>query len=110
LIDLTYLREMSDNDIKFISDMVNSFINQSPKDIENIWYHFTNNELDEVANLAHKIKPSITFMGIHKLKKLVIEIEENAKHKKIDSLKKQLKIFDDICIQAIKELKEDFDS
>jgi len=108
VIDLSYLREMSDNDLIFISDMVKSFITQSPKDIENIWFHYSNNQFDDVANLIHKIKPSITFMGIHKLKDLVIEIEENAKHKKIELLKDQLEKFEHICQLAIKELKEEF--
>lgn len=110
VIDLTYLREMSDNDLEFITDMVKSFINQSPKDIENIWFHFTNNELDEMANLIHKIKPSITFMGIHELKDLVVEIEENAKHKRVELLNDQLSKFEKICLLAIKELKKEFPS
>jgi len=109
-IDLTYLREMSDNDLIFITDMVNSFINQSPKDIENIWFHYTNGQFDDVANLVHKLKPSITFMGIHKLKDLVIEIEENAKHHKVEILKEQLAEFDAVCRQAIEELMEEFHS
>ena len=107
-IDLTYLKEMSDNDIGFINDMVKSFIQQAPIDMEKIWFHFSNEELDDVANIIHKIKPSITFMGIHELKDLVLEIEENAKHKKIDPLKDQLKNFESVCQKAILELKEEF--
>ena len=110
VIDLNYLREMSDNDIAFITDMVKSFINQSPKDIENIWFHFAKNEFDDVANLIHKIKPSITFMGIHELKDLILEIEDNAKHKKFEPLKVQLEKFELICRAAINELKEEFTS
>lgn len=106
-IDLTYLKEMSDNDKSFILEMIKSFISQIPKDIENIWFHSSNEEYDEVANLIHKIKPSITFMGIHKLKELVLEIEENAKKKKIDLLSDQLKIFEKTCMKAIEELKKE---
>jgi len=109
-IDLNYLKEMSDNDVGFITDMVKSFINQAPKDMENIWFHFSNEEYDEVANIIHKIKPSITFMGIHELKDLVLEIEDNAKHKKIDPLKGQLEKFELVCQRAILELKEEFAS
>lgn len=109
-IDLTYLKEMSDNDINFISDMVKSFITQSPKEIEKVWVHFSKDETDDIANLIHKIKPSITFMGIHKLKDLVLEIEENAKQKKLVILKDQLKEFENICNKAIEELKEEFGS
>jgi PAS domain S-box-containing protein len=109
-VDLTYLKQMSDNDINFITDMVKSFMSQSPKEIENIWIHYAKNETDEIANLIHKIKPSITFMGIHALKDLVLEIEENAKQKKLDLLKDQLKTFENICKAAIEELKEEFGS
>ncbi len=106
-IDLTYLKEMSDNDKGFILDMIKSFIAQTPKDIENIWFHHSNEEYDEVANIIHKIKPSITFMGIHKLKDLVLEIEDNAKRRKLDVLSDQLKFFEHTCKKAIAELKEE---
>jgi CheY-like chemotaxis protein len=106
-VDLTYLKEMSDNDRGFITEMIQSFITQTPKDIENIWFHFANEEFDDVANLVHKIKPAITFMGIHDLKDLILEIEDNAKKRKLDDLERQLKIFDNTCTLAIEELKEE---
>lgn len=106
-VDLTYLKEMSDNDRGFITEMIQSFITQTPKDIENIWFHFANEEYDDVANLVHKIKPAITFMGIHNLKDLVLEIEDNAKKRKLDNLESQLKIFDNTCTGAIEELKDE---
>jgi hypothetical protein len=61
-----------------------------------------------VANIIHKIKPSITFMGIHELKDMILEIEDNAKNKKTERLKGQLDQFDQICKRAIAELKEEF--
>ncbi|NJN25912.1 MAG: PAS domain S-box protein [Cyclobacteriaceae bacterium] len=107
-IDLTYLKEMSDNDQGFIHDMVKSFINQAPRDIENIWFHFASEEYDDLANIIHKIKPSVTFMGIHALKDLVLSIEDNAKSRRIEPLKDQLDKFEHICRMAITELKEEF--
>ena len=105
--DLAYLREMSDNDKNFISDMIQSFIHQTPKDIENIWFHFSNEEYDEVSNLIHKIKPSITFMGIYALSDFILEMEDNAKKRKVEILEQQLRKFDTICNQAFLELKEE---
>lgn len=107
VIDLSYLKEMSDNDAEFITDMIQSFINQAPKDIENIWFHYSNLEYESVANLIHKIKPSITFMGIHACKDLVLEIEENIRHNKTDQLKGQLETFEKLCRLAIEELQEE---
>jgi PAS domain S-box-containing protein len=104
--DLTYLKEMSNNDRGFIVEMIQSFITQMPRDIENIWFHFANEDYNDIANLVHKIKPAITFMGIHDLKDLVLEIEEHAKNRNPDMLESQLKIFDRTCGLAIVELKE----
>jgi PAS domain S-box-containing protein len=105
--DLAYLREMSDNDKNFIQDMIQSFIHQMPKDIENIWFHFSNEEYDEVANLIHKVKPSITFMGIHALRDHILEMEDNAKKRRIEPLEQQLHKFDAVCKQAFTELREE---
>jgi CheY-like chemotaxis protein len=106
-IDLTFLKEMSENDSNFIADLIQSFITQFPKDMENVWFHFQNAEYDDVANLIHKIKPSITFMGIHELKDLVVEIEDNAKKRQIDTIEDQLKLVDKICKKAIAELLDE---
>ncbi|MDZ7605788.1 MAG: Hpt domain-containing protein [Cyclobacteriaceae bacterium] len=106
-IDLTFLKEMSENDSNFIADLIQSFITQIPKDMENMWFHFKNEEYDDVANLIHKIKPSITFMGIHELKDMVVEIEDNAKKRQIDPIEDQLKLFDKICRKAIAELLDE---
>jgi hypothetical protein len=46
-------------------------------------------------------------MGIHDLKDLILEIEDNAKKRKLDDLERQLKIFDNTCTLAIGELKEE---
>ncbi len=110
ITDLTYLKEMSDNDQPFITGMIDTFINQTPKDLENIWFHFSNKEFDDVANLVHKIKPSITFMGIHSLKDMIPVIEENAKNKQEIVLKDQLTKLEEICKLAILELKEELEN
>ncbi len=109
-IDLTFLKEMSENDSNFIADLIQSFITQFPKDMENVWFHFQNAEYDDVANLIHKIKPSITFIGIHELKDLVVEIEDNAKKRQIDPIEDQLKLVDKICKKAIAELLDELPS
>jgi HPt (histidine-containing phosphotransfer) domain-containing protein len=76
--------------------------------MKKIWSHYSNNELEDVANLVHKIKPGITFMGIHQLKDLAPEIEDLAKNKSADLLKKQLEEFERIYQEAIAELKHEF--
>ncbi len=105
--DLSYLRSMSDNDTKFIIEMVQSFINQTPEDLIKIKDHFYKNELDETANLLHKMKPSIAFMGIHQLKDKIVEMENLARKGDAAKLEGQLNFFESTCFKAIDELKEE---
>ncbi len=76
IIDLSYLIKISDNNHDFITEMVTSFIKQTPGDIKKIKLAAKLDDWDEVASLAHKIKPSITFMGIESLKSCVSDIQE----------------------------------
>ncbi len=110
VIDLTYLTDMSDNDQNFITDMIRSFIHQSPKDLQQIREHFDHKAFDEVANVIHKMKPSITFMGIHELKDMILEMEENAKKNNVSMLKEQLDMFEFVCQKAVVELEEKLNS
>ena len=80
---------------------------ENPEDLKKIWEHFEKKEHEELANVVHKIKPSITFMGIHELKDLVPRIEDNAKKGKLDALEKQIQQFEKVCRSALKELKEE---
>jgi PAS domain S-box-containing protein len=104
-VDLSYLRQMSDNDQDFINEMIKSFVAQTPNDLDKISEFFANKQYDELAGIIHKVKPSITFMGINDLKDLVLEIEEHAKNKLGEILENELKIFNNTCWKAIEELR-----
>ena len=108
-IDLTYLRNMSGNDKKFIIDMVQSFVKQAPNDIRSIWDNYLKNKFDELGNLIHKIKPSVTFMGIHDINELIVQIEEDIKSEKTEQLKSRLEKIEEIYQRALTELKDQFD-
>ena len=46
-------------------------------------------------------------MGIHELKELVMEVEDNAKKRKLENIRGQLEHFENTCVRAIAELKEE---
>lgn len=105
LINLAYLHSICNGDKAFITEMVKTFIANTPSAINEMqkWSHQANWE--KVGQIAHKIKPSITFMGLDSLKPIIKTIETNGKEgihtDKIPSLINQLS---DKCQLAIKEL------
>jgi PAS domain S-box-containing protein len=82
LVDLTYLKTMSNNNKDFISEMVNTFIQTIPASILEINNSLKSTDWKALSRGVHKIKPSITLMGLHAAKSKAIEIETALEAKK----------------------------
>ncbi|MBP9926160.1 MAG: response regulator [Cyclobacteriaceae bacterium] len=77
--DLTYLIKASDNNQEFIQEIINTFLESMPKTIEEIQIQLQRKNWEHLAKVVHKIKPSITLMGIHHLKEKIALLEHEAK-------------------------------
>ena len=76
-----------------MKEMIEVFIKTVPETIEQFNEH-VDKDWDKVASFAHKIKPSITFMGVESLKTIVKEIEVNSKERKnLDKVKDMIDLF-----------------
>ncbi|MEI9921716.1 MAG: ATP-binding protein [Bacteroidota bacterium] len=80
-IDLSYLRKVSGGNDGFVHDMINTFIETMPKAIDEIRGHTDSKQWDELAKAVHKIKPSLTMMGLTKSRETGAFIEESAKER-----------------------------
>jgi len=80
LVDLSYLRKMSNNNQDFIDEIIGTFLESMPTNISEIAQNATAGNWEQVAKVVHKIKPTITLMGIHSLKDKVVLLEQEAKH------------------------------
>jgi PAS domain S-box-containing protein len=106
IIDLTYLKEASGNNKKFLKEMIGIFLAQTPGLIANL--HETSKAEDwvEFRKIMHKVKPTITMMGIHELEPEVVNIDNAVKKGiEIEKLPVMLERFENLCNQAYLELK-----
>lgn len=107
LIDLSYLENISAGDDLFITEMINTFLNNTPVAITEMKEFGRTKDWSNVARVAHRIKPSATFMGIKALKPILQRIElfgeEADPDKSIPTLIKEL---DTICKSAYIALKK----
>jgi PAS domain S-box-containing protein len=94
--DLSYLKSASNNNEEFIKEMISTFLTTMPKSIEEIRTFTKQKEWEKLARATHKIKPSITLMGLHVAKASAIEIEAIAKTKKPTENFSQL--VEDFCL------------
>jgi len=77
--DLSYLKKVTNGNQKFIQELVVTFLETLPKSILDIKTFTHEKEWDQLARAVHKIKPSITLMGLHNAKELAVLIETNSR-------------------------------
>lgn len=107
ITDLSYLASVCDGDRIFMKDMIDTFIANTPSTINEMQKWVNNADWQRVASLAHKIKPSITFMGMECLKPVVKKIENFANDNyNTDQIPPLVNTLSEKCSLAFKELRE----
>jgi PAS domain S-box-containing protein len=78
-IDFSYLEKVSGNNKDFIREIAEAFIKSIPTSIQELDNYSENENWVELARVAHKIKPSITLLGVHSLKDKIVKLEDEAR-------------------------------
>lgn len=103
--DLSYLREMAMGDDDIIIETAEMFMEDIPRSVEKMKAYTANEQWEELAKIAHKIKPNLSYMGMERGRELIIDIEEEANSGSISAdIQDKISEFDEICSQAVKEL------
>jgi len=104
IVDLTYLRNISNDNQKFIDDMIAAFLESIPKSIDEIKMNTEAAKWIELARAIHKIKPSLTLIGLHSSKEKALMLEDLAKQQKnIDRIPS---LADNLCEELTHALRE----
>jgi CheY-like chemotaxis protein len=106
--DLSYLRSISNNNEEFIKEMITTFIQTLPLTIDEIQSSAKASNWETVGRAVHKIKPSITLIGLGDAKSLAVEIETLAKTNQ--PTERLFQLVDEFCIilhEALQFLKKE---
>lgn len=111
LTNLDYLKELSENNESFFRDFINLFLTNTPETLNDLQNHLACKNWEGVRQAAHKMKPSLNYLGLKEGQKLAATIEEYALNKsnleEITKLTDQLR---EICHAAFNELEEELKS
>jgi PAS domain S-box-containing protein len=106
-VDLSYLKKVSGDNAGFIQDMVRTFIETMPASIQEIRHHIAAEHWENLAKAVHKIKPSLTMMGLTKTRDSGAFIEESAKERtSLDALPSTALRFCDQLEFALEQLRK----
>jgi HPt (histidine-containing phosphotransfer) domain-containing protein len=73
--NLTYLTELSDGDDSFISDLTNTFVNQTPEILRELKEAAEKCDHARTTFLAHKLKSSCEIMGMSLATSICLKLE-----------------------------------
>ncbi len=105
--DLTYLKELAKGDNAFIKEMLVVFMEQTPEAIGNLEKYYGDKNWKMLRAVAHKMKPSFTFVGLKELTPVINLIEEYAeKEIHFDLLPEMISKVKTFCNKAMVELEE----
>lgn len=106
-VDLSYLRDVSSGNNEFIVEMIELFLEQTPGYFEQLDQYIKEENWLRVADIAHKIKPTLAFMGADSAKEVMTEIESNARNlKNLDKISPAFKILYGLSSGFFSKLEE----
>lgn len=106
-IDLSYLEDIAGGSNEFIIEMIDMFLEQTPQYCTEIKQAIVDKEWKKVSDLAHKVKPTLAFMGSNSAKETMASIETDARNMvNLDTLGETFQQLHLVCIQLFADLKE----
>ncbi len=78
-LDLSYLEDITGGDGDVMLEMINLFIDDIPQQILEIKKAVEDNDLKAVAANAHKLKPTLQYVGLSDAHEIVKELEHIGK-------------------------------
>jgi len=75
-IDLSYLKQIGGDNPAFIMQMIEMFLQKTPIALEEMNEKFKQQSWEDLRNVAHRIKPSYTYIGLGEIHKMLAEIED----------------------------------
>lgn len=106
VVDLSYLKDMSDGESAIIKEMIDIFFTQVDEFIDEMKSLHEAKDWSGLGKLAHKAKSSVAIMGMNDLANDLKNFELlTKKQENIDEYKKYIVKFEEQCRLAVEELK-----
>ena len=106
LFDFKYLKDLAEGDFAFIKNMVALFLNNTPQTLDAILDSNQNDDIKVLNDEIHKLKSSLSLLGITKASESVAIIENEMLTNPLGDLRKEEVVnLNEICRLAIKQLE-----
>lgn len=107
IIDIKHINNFTSGDPVFIRQLVDIFLKRTPEYMKELKAAVDNKDWTQIKTMAHKVKPTFTYVGMGSFTNKVGSIEDYAIKKDIDTIYKIMDEVWDDCQLAFDEF-EDF--
>lgn len=106
-VDLSYLNDVAGGNVEFVIDMIDIFLEQTPGYFEELGAAIQQQNWKATGDVAHKIKPTLAFVGAEDLRVKMAGIEANARSGvNLDTIPANFEEINQACMQICEGLKE----
>lgn len=106
-VDLSYLKDVASGSDEFMIDMIDLFLDQTPAYFEQLEQFIIEEDWTKVADIAHKIKPTLAFMGVDSARESMAGIEQNARNLvNLETISPAFQLLKEMSVQLYKQLAE----
>ena len=107
MYDLSQLEELAGGSMEFVMSMVDTFLEHTPGQVDELEEAYNNGDLVKVGGIAHKIKPNIDLFGIEPIRDTVRSIEAKGKAEQDDAaLKGEIQMLKETLNHVFDQLRE----
>jgi HPt (histidine-containing phosphotransfer) domain-containing protein len=111
-INLDYLKQRTKDNPKLIMEMIALYLEQTPPLVSAMKQSLENKDWPKLQAAVHKMIPSFLIVGIREdignIAKKIKEFAGTQQH--TDEISDMVLQLENVCVQACKELEEEFDS
>lgn len=104
--DLSELSKLLDNDQVAMKQIIDTFIDNAEKDLDHLKLAATNNDIDAISNIAHKMLPMFKQLRMNLCIEPLIQLERSTGTLTSDEIKLVVKQIDEIIKASFNELKK----
>lgn len=105
-IDLSYLDEVAGGNADFIIEMIDIFLQQTPLYVEGLKTAIDQKDWRKIAEVSHKIKPTLSFIGLIAEQEEMAHIEHQAREEiNYEAIQSSFNKLQDIFDSAYKSLE-----
>lgn len=111
LTNLEYLKMLSDDSESFFREFIEMFLKNTPETITELVKQTEQKNWEGVRQAAHKVKPSLNYMGMKDASNLAAEIERSAKELTgLSQIPAKVSTLCTLCETAYTELNEEINN